>query len=1554
MILTKDNWPLFRDRFTDFAISMGLTVGNILITGTDARANEVEPFFDPDAEDTNKALTKYQITHKLWSDYTTAKTKVVSKLLQHLDVDIRCKVESVEGFHDARKKANLLKLWQIVEEVAYGSSQVNVHAVTYQLVTLKQKGPDDWPSFQRKFTNLVVQLKKFGTDTQIVEAILTSQLVFAMDQEQFKEKLSSIYGSKTWPKYEDLLKELNIFANNTSRIRNLKDNNEGQMAAYNVAGVQSVCWNCGTGKHRKFECKQPKAVCSICGKNHLDKFHALANKQNPNSAEPPSKAASLAGKGRGNKASNKTLNKKRIAEKAINYLADLLKESGALEGDDDAEDQDDDDEEEEHITMENRMARCRIHCNMTKISVEEKEVLTQRLEQVKCFMSATKSKVWFIIDSGCIGVNICKSIEIMTGLRAIKATVSGFLGQGCKATKVGDVPVIGRTVYIKDADANLISVRQLIEMYGGYSVLDKDHFTMYDKDRETVLVGRTNVAGFWIVTYEELLESARAKDRSKVYHVNPTIFSAEQHKRAKEAFELCRENGHPTPEGLARDLENGLYPNTHLTARDVENGKAIFGDCPGCTEGMMKAPPETSSMTPPASKIGEKVHADLKQLPATSIGGNTQLLVVKDEKSSFRTVIALKSKSQEAISAGWDHVIAQYHAYGHTIQQIVTDGENSLRSTKDHLGNKGIRLTHTPAGLHEKTIEREIQEIQKVMRAIDASLPYVVPGSLEAEKWIYAVERMNMRSNGATRPSCPFKMFTGMNPFLTKFYFGQVGLFYVKRKDNPHIRAEWGIFIGYGDTTKSYRAFIPHRNGVYSMRKFVSMPTVPTEWGYKQRIPARDSRGKTLQSPPVIVPVGEPPGMTPITRFIEPTRDAVELLDDADKRDLQNEKGDVITQTVPATAEQPNSDSQNILPPPGPRVEQGTPSVNDDSQLPRQKGDDRPIGPITATEPESMRNMSVDGVPDNNRASRSQNKSSKISEVSNSQSPLENRRIMPHRKSKDNKGWMQGKHANYFVQTVELYHAYRISLRKALKMTDHEKEIKEAIFDEARNMMENVLKPVNFFELSSEDRSQVIRAHMFLKFKYKADGLFDKVKARLVANGDEQDFETIEETYAPTVNPISVFTQLAVTVHRKMYVSAHDVKKAFLLKEITNGKRIIAKIGPEETKLWLMVYPELQPLVAPDGCLYFLLLAYMYGLAEAPNQFNGLADEKIKALGFESSRADPCLYIKKVKEGIIMLSLHVDDMLLSAPTIKWRKWFEESISKSFDLVSQYDNVSYLGMNIEYSKETQSLKLNQSGYVKDIIKKYELENLTKFPKVPYSSELFKESNDSPPVSKRDFLSLVMALMFAARFTRPDILLPVTVLATRNCNPTQHDYSEAIKIVKYLAKDPTVGLVFDGTVPLEPSISADSSHAIHSDGYGQGGIVLTLGSAAVFCRSFKLKTVTRSSSESELVTLEEASTYAVWWKTLLIDLGIMKKDEAILIYQDNLSTIILAQTGGNFKRTKHFVIRESFVRERIKENDVTLLYKCTEDMDADFLTKNLPGPKLHYHLENINVK
>ena len=59
----------------------------------------------------------------------------------------------------------------------------------------------------------------------------------------------------------------------------------------------------------------------------------------------------------------------------------------------------------------------------------------------------------------------------------------------------------------------------------------------------------------------------------------------------------------------------------------------------------------------------------------------------------------------------------------------------------------------------------------------------------------------------------------------------------------------------------------------------------------------------------------------------------------------------------------------------------------------------------------------------------------------------------------------------------------------------------------------------------------------------------------------------------------------------------------------------------------------------------------MYGTKQAPICWNKkihsvLADE----LGFERSSGDPCLYVKKSKEGVMIIALYVDDLLLAAKT----------------------------------------------------------------------------------------------------------------------------------------------------------------------------------------------------------------------------------------------------------------------------------------------------------------
>ena len=321
---------------------------------------------------------------------------------------------------------------------------------------------------------------------------------------------------------------------------------------------------------------------------------------------------------------------------------------------------------------------------------------------------------------------------------------------------------------------------------------------------------------------------------------------------------------------------------------------------------------------------------------------------------------------------------------------------------------------------------------------------------------------------------------------------------------------------------------------------------------------------------------------------------------------------------------------------------------------------------------------------------------------------------------------------------------------------------------------------------------------------------------------------------------------------------------------------------------------------------------------------------------------------------MIIVSTHVDDLLLSAPNLTWRKWFEDELEKQFEIVKQYGNLSYLGMNIEYDRSNKKIRVSQSGAVQEIVAKHGLDSLRKYPKTPAQMETLLDAHeDSPKCNKTEFLSLVMSLMYIARLTRPDILMPVTALSTRNADPTDADFANLLRIVRYLAGTTDIGLEFDGNVAVSPAIYADASHNIYPDARGHAGMIITLGSAPILSRSFKIKYVSRSSSETELYALEEATTYSGWLKMLLTELG-AEYSEPVPTYQDNKSAIIIASQGGHFKRLKHLLVRDVFVKERIEHGDIMLRYLSTDTMPADMLTKALTAPKLEQNMAFVGVR
>ncbi len=118
-----------------------------------------------------------------------------------------------------------------------------------------------------------------------------------------------------------------------------------------------------------------------------------------------------------------------------------------------------------------------------------------------------------------------------------------------------------------------------------------------------------------------------------------------------------------------------------------------------------------------------------------------------------------------------------------------------------------------------------------------------------------------------------------------------------------------------------------------------------------------------------------------------------------------------------------------------------------------------------------------------------------------------------------------------------------ISVKRAIKHDP--KCAAEAIHKE----LEQILKGKKVFtpvKRSDVPQSRVIRSHMFLKYKHVAQGKFEKLKARLVADGKVQDREQYPDKYSPTVPLEAIMFTLKVVSTSKKAMPKFDIKGAYL------------------------------------------------------------------------------------------------------------------------------------------------------------------------------------------------------------------------------------------------------------------------------------------------------------------------------------------------------------------------------------------------------------------------
>jgi hypothetical protein len=269
---------------------------------------------------------------------------------------------------------------------------------------------------------------------------------------------------------------------------------------------------------------------------------------------------------------------------------------------------------------------------------------------------------------------------------------------------------------------------------------------------------------------------------------------------------------------------------------------------------------------------------------------------------------------------------------------------------------------------------------------------------------------------------------------------------------------------------------------------------------------------------------------------------------------------------------------------------------------------------------------------------------------------------------------------------------------------------------------------------------------------------------------------------------------------------------------------------------------------------------------------------------------------------------------------------------------------YLGMTLDYSKKGE-VKVTMIDYMKVVIED--------FPKViyrvaatPTTENLFKVRPDESRIlldekRGRAFHHAMAQLLFASSRARKDIQCAVAFLTARVKTPDEDDWGNLKRLLRYI-----IGTIYMPLILKADGLNivkwwVDASFATHKDCQGHIGGTISLGRGSIIGISKKQKNNTRSSTEAELVGVDDVAPQMLWMRYFMEEQG-MKIDESI-ISQDNLSAMFLEKNGkeSSSKRTKHIWVSYFFIKDRITSGDITLKHCPATEMIADHFKTPLRG-------------
>ena len=517
----------------------------------------------------------------------------------------------------------------------------------------------------------------------------------------------------------------------------------------------------------------------------------------------------------------------------------------------------------------------------------------------------------------------------------------------------------------------------------------------------------------------------------------------------------------------------------------------------------------------------------------------------------------------------------------------------------------------------------------------------------------------------------------------------------------------------------------------------------------------------------------------------------------------------------------------------------------------------------------------------------------------------------------------------------------------------------EAVYKELKQLHERkVGEPRDASTLSPAQKKNALGYLMFLKQKRSG-----QIKGRGCADGRKQRLHTPkDDASSPTVATESVLLSCVIDAKERRDVATVDIPGAFMQgdQDETVHMRLEGTLAELLTKCDPKLYRKYVVTENNRPVLYVELMKALYGTLRAALIFWRKLTAKLIEWGFTINPYDWCVANKQIKGKQCTLIWHVDDMKISHADRKVVdeiiRMLEEEFGKEAPLTIRRGKVhDYLGMTLDFSLDNK-VQIQMEDYIKNLLSELPAD-MDGTATTPAAEHLFKVNKTPTYLNENDamfFHHNVAKLLFLCKRARPDLQTVVAFLSTRVQHPDHDDYKKLGRAMKYLRK----------TIALPLTLEADDLHLIHwwidgafathRDMRSHTGGAMSLGKGVIYGTSTRQKLNTRSSTEAELVAVDDCMAQILWTRYFLEAQGYNINE--CVVYQDNKSAILLEENGraSSSKRTRHINIRYYFVTDRVNCGEIKIKHCPTAEMIGDYFTKPLQGgifTKLRDRILNI---